>query len=232
MGRTATAKEWRWPAGIGQTGSGASPSQTGAVPEGGQEKEPGASPVPCASGTKNSCLERSQDPDRGGQEEKERRQNVPQKRKSREGKQEKSRRWAPPQEWLNGFTHRDKLGFRNLGPDCARVSGPQGDWKQKNQGNHRGLSVLRYGRLSGGIARNLNDKVSQPLGLTSLVFGQAWRGLKCCTANAEVSKGKYVFFFLFLITLLWSETKRAAQHFIYSIYSIMLMICFIYSYWI
>ena len=131
VGRTATAKEWRWPAGIGQTGSGASPSQTGAVPEGGQEKEPGASPVPCASGTKNSCLERSQDPDRGGQEEKERRQNVPQKRKSREGKQEKSRRWAPPQEWLNGFTHRDKLGFRNLGPDCARVSGPQGDWKQK-----------------------------------------------------------------------------------------------------
>ena len=75
-------KSGGWPAGIRQTGSGVSPSQTGGVPEGGQEKEPGASPVPCASGTKNSRLERSQDPDRGGQEEKERRQNVPQKRKS------------------------------------------------------------------------------------------------------------------------------------------------------
>jgi len=51
--------------------------------------------------------------------------------RKREGKKEKSRRRAPPQERLNGFTHRDKLGFRNLGPECARVSGPQGDWKQK-----------------------------------------------------------------------------------------------------
>ena len=112
------------------------------------------------------------------------------------------------------------LDFAILGLTALGYPALRGIGSKKNQGNHRGLSVLRYGRLSGGIARNLNDKVSQPLGLTSLVFGQAWRGLKCCTANAEVSKGKYVFFFLFLITLLWSETKRAAQHFIYSIYSI------------
>jgi hypothetical protein len=124
------------------------------------------------------------------------------------------------------------LDFAILGLTALGYPALRGIGSKKNQGNHRGLSVLRYGRLSGGIAKNLNDKVSQPLGLTSLVFGQAWRGLKCCTANAEVSKGKYVFIFLFLITLLWSETKRAAQHFIYSIYSIMLMICFIYSYWI
>jgi len=75
-------------------------------------------------------------------------------------------------------------------------------------------------------------KSVNPWGLQALCLDRLGGGLKYCTANAEVSKRNSVFFFIFLITLLWSETKRAAQHFIYSKDSIMLMICLIYSYWI
>ena len=81
-----------------------------------------------------------------------------------------------------------------------------------------GLSALGYpalrGQPSGGIARNLNDKVSQPLGLTSLVFGQAWRGVEMLYCKRGSFQRKICFLLYMLITLLWSETKRAAQHFI------------------
>ena len=113
--------------------------------------------------------------------------------RKREGKKEKSRRRAPPQERLNGFTHRDKLGFRNLGPECARVSGPQGDWKQKKTRKSSGPECAEVWPALRGIARILDDKVSQPLGLTSLVFGQAWRGVEILYCKRGSFQKKFCF---------------------------------------
>ena len=85
------------------------------------------------------------------------------------------------------------LDFAILGLSALGYPALRGIGSKKKTRKSSGPECAEVWPALRGIARNLDDKVSQPLGLTSLVFGQAWRGVEILYCKRGSFQRKFCF---------------------------------------